>query len=345
MLDSLIPELTIDDVRPYLKDQAALALLSLSQSVDGGDFPNVFIRSNSVAVSRAYALAICMPLSKKKDKAKLFNQYQAIQLPGLSTTVEGVRSCPSHFEVIIHNRNLIEATDYCTTVCKVGPMNKNQKQRHIFLIYITSPLGKGRAACLRALLLDHPLNAWFIVIANPDTPVSAAIIETCSVINLCKFDLDQFASDRNLDSFKEKGKDPLNLLIAANRQSATERATDSMLDTFVRAQFNSMLQSFVAMGQGKGGKGCKDPYQEQLKYFCIRIGASCIPIKRLGLSILSSSSIGSSKEKEKVYIQLLHLVTKMEHMCRISSKQIFALEFYIDACIRCIANYMQTATV
>ena len=297
-----------------------------------------------------------------KEKAKLFNQYQAIQLPGLSTTVEGVRSCPSHFEVIIHNGNLIEATDYCATVCKVGPMNqnknKNQNQRHTFLIYITSPLGKGRAACLRALLLDHPLNAWFIVIANPDTPVSAAIIETCSVINLCKFDLDRFASDRNLGVVEGKGKDPLDLLIAANRKSAAERATegatDSMLDTFVRARFNSMLQSFIATGLcfkgGKGCKECKDPYQEQLKDFCIRIGASCIPIKRLGFSILSSFSFSfsqtdSSKEKENekedLHIQLLHLVTKMEHMCRISSKQIFALEFYIDACIRCIANSMQ----
>jgi hypothetical protein len=324
MLDTLIPELTIDDVRPYLKDQAALSLLSLAEG-EIKDFPNVFVRSNSVAVSRAYALALSPSPSLSLSKPS----YQ-------TTSVEGVRSCASHFEVIIHNGNLIEATEYCAGICKVGSCYYRSENRHTFLIYIMSPLGKGRAACLRALLLDHQANAWFVVISNPDTPVCTAIRETCTVINLCKFDLERFAIDRNL--LLGGSRDPLDLLISAQREAGKEKEV-AMLDAFVRARFNAMLNSWNSKAKDRE----KEPYQEQLKDFCVRIGASCIPIKRLGFSILSSylhclaSKEENGKEEKDKQHELLHLVTKMEHMCRISSKQIFALEYYIDACIRCIA--------
>lgn len=293
-LSSYIPTLTREDVIPYLTGDAARRLVELPAHARA-DLSNVYLRSNSCAVCKVYALALI--------------EHPVTTV--IATQVSGVRSSPSHFEMTLTNTNLSDVIEFCVDVCQQKRYEGNQAKRHVFLLSIVETLKLSKFAALRSLLFDFQNTSWFILMSYPDVPIPRCLIDTCSIINLCPFDLDRFKRAKGITSHAGRSTDPIDIILLNHFTKKTA------LDTFVGSRMDELV------------RGTRDTYQERLKDFVIKVGASCVPVHTLSHLLLEWG-----RQTQVDLPRLITLLAAMEHTCRISSKQIFALEYYIDAIVK-----------
>ena len=147
--------------------------------------------------------------------------------------------------------------------------------------------------------------------------VDARIRNMCIMVNL-EFDIRKLIGEveKNESIIKQCEGDPVNamLLLHVDRLGDSCGAISS-LGAFV-CKYITNLEKIQ--------NGNMLEYSKVLREFCIRLGAACVPIHVVAKEIL---------QIYKSY-EIISLLAEMEHCCVTTSKNLFALQYYIDLIIR-----------
>jgi hypothetical protein len=201
--------------------------------------------------------------------------------------------------------------DFIYNICQ----QKSHVGKHVIVMNIVDQIKPNFALAIKSIINQCIESCVFILVNNKGVNVSSALKEICLVASL-KIDHDMFTNDFfrliNMDVCVFNQTDPLNICMLAEHPNVSI----DYLEKFVKLNMDNII-------------ACKtlESYGKSLRIFCIKIGASAIPISNVVIEIINY--IGPRMNAE-----IMQLLTDMEYETKKTNKYLFALEYKID----CVVN-------
>jgi hypothetical protein len=195
-------------------------------------------------------------------------------------------------------------------------------KRHVIVMNIVDKLKSNIALAIKSIINKYTNNALFIVRNDNGVHIDEHLVASCLTVRLV-FDHELFAADfanatgKKITTFT----DPMNMCIALDLPAGADL---DPLQHFVSHHMTHMLNLLAK------GDTTVDTYGKALRDFCIKVGASCIPIATLGHCILA----WLEKRGNVDVSDYVGSVAQMEHMTKCVTKPLFALELKIDEIVQ-----------
>lgn len=286
-------------IESYVTDPLSRAFLS-SSTID--DLPPILLKSSSCPMSLCFI----------RRMGKIAHLKEPLPLLELQ---EGVLSNVYMFHVNLSNQHSFDMFEFVTnSVQQKRPCG--DASRHIVVFNIVDKLRHAVCLGIKSIISKWSSNALFIIRNDGGyflPLVVTAMFQTVRVSCSSSFveDFERALGGKKLPLVDQ---DPMNMCIALEGV----------------APFDA-LQNYVYMTIDKLVANVDKPinvYGKLLRDFCVRIGASCVPVSTIAMHILEKETNVENKQ------ELVSILARMEHGCAIVSKPIFTLELEIDRIVR-----------
>jgi hypothetical protein len=288
-------------IESYVADPLARAFLS-SSTID--DLPPLLLKSSSCPMSLCFIRRMCKIAHGGKEPLPLLELQ------------EGVLSNVYMFHVNLSNQHSFDMFEFVTnSVQQKRPCG--DASRHIVVFNIVDKLRHAVCLGIKSIVSKWSSNALFIIRNDGGYFLPLVVTAMFQIVRVstscCSFakDFEHALGGKKLPLVD---KDPMNMCIALEGV----------------APFDA-LQRYVYMTMDKLGANVDKPinvYGKLLRDFCVRIGASCVPVATIAMHILEKETNVEYKQ------ELVSILARMEHGCAIVSKPIFTLELEIDRIVR-----------
>ena len=293
-----------DLVQTHLIHKLAKRLCSNEILLD--DFPPIFLQSKSRVVNSIFASRLAKHVTGTLT-GTLTGTHDMIPLDEEIPFIKGNTLC---FQIDICNSNIHDCVAFIKSTCTQKSMIGS---RHVVILNIVDALKRNPSLAIKSIIEFFSFNAFFIV-SSCGCFVDARIRNMCTLVNL-EFDIRKLIGEQNESIIKQSEGDPVNAMLLLH----VDRLGDPCsLAAFVR-KYITNLEKIQKIQNGNMLE-----YSKVLREFCIRLGAACVPIHVVAKEIL------------KIYdsYDIISLLAEMEHCCVTTSKNLFALQYYIDLIIR-----------
>ena len=258
--------------------------------------PHLYIKSASCIVTWAYINhMVCVMIGK--PVTNLFASLQTSETDYLYNNYMFVINANSESIPII--KSIVEQK--CLVL-----------DRHIIVINIIEQLRDTVALALYSVINSYSNTTLFIVVNGSAQPITRSLQNLLLSVHL-DFDMELFKKDFESQSILDLcigDSDPLNLCI----QMETKLTLKDFLGDYVRVKLDLL----------KSATTTQTVYYNELRNLVISIGAGCVPVPRLCEILLQWHADGES----------VAILAEMEAALRITTKELFGLEHYINRFIQ-----------
>ena len=306
----------------YITSQLAIKLISVGD--EPCHIPNMVVRSSSCAVS----LAFIRRLVVKLHGLDLKNHVHAPLVPIEPSSP--IQNNAFMFHIDISNQHPRIAYDYIVNVCQQKTLKAT---RHLIIINIVENLKKAIALAIKSIMNKYIGNALFVIRNDGGFHIDEHLLNSCQLVRLC---LDHVLFARDLVNVVATAtatvhktdatslslsshRDPINMCIALELEGTAFLNVDPLLE-FVIHHMDTMVESLSSP------TSTLESYGKTVRTFCIKVGASCVPIATVASHILT----WTLRHHGELYVDVLNILTTMEHATKCVSKPIFALEHNIN---------------
>ena len=321
IIEKALKLITEDVVLTHLTNRYAIELLK--NDVEMYDMPHIFLKGSSTVVKNVYTSLLAKKMTQpfrqhQPNQPYLSNSSQTRTQPLVPLDPEKpfIKGNAIMFKIDVCNGNIHESIKFIQGILRqrslLGP-------RHVVAINIVDVLKHNPMLAIKSVL-DESENVFFIVTGSSSCFIDQRILHVCTQIRM-DFDIERFKFNLNNGTVGTVGtvvsSDPLDIILLYYSASPFESTS---LEKFIHKNLANLSQLL------KKDKTTVLVYGKALRDFCIRIGASCVPISTVCHHILSFMPSQSPF--------LLDLVAEMDNMCALASKHIFALEYFMDLIVK-----------
>lgn len=318
----------------YIASRLAIKLICndehASATVDSY-IPNMVVRCSSCAVSLAFIRRIVVKLHGL--------DIHHVHLPLLPIEPSSpIQSNAYMFHVDISNQHPRIAYDYIVNVCQQKTL---KAKRHLIVINIVENLKKAIALAIKSIINKYIGNALFVIRNDGCFHIDEHLLNSCQLVRLC-LDHVLFAGDlvaataavataavdKTVALSLSSHRDPINMCVALELQGTPFLNVDPLLE-FVVHHMDTMVESLSSP------TSTLESYGKTVRTFCIKVGASCVPIATVASHILT----WVLRHHGELYVVVLNILTNMEYATKCVSKPIFALEHNINDIVQHIVEH------